>query len=220
MLISKLEWPAALVPLFLVAQILLIRGAAGVEHPPAPPPLAGFPLEFAGWKVLREEPVAADMASELGADRLLSRTYIRPSSGTLASLFVAWFQTQRGGIRQPHSPQVCLPASGWTPEVTGEVTLDAATGPITVNRYIVANRTQRAVVIYWYQTPRRAIASEWAAKFWLLADALRDRRTDTALVRVIAWPAGASDEAAADDAMGFARNVYPLLRKCLGLGEY
>jgi EpsI family protein len=215
MRISNPEWRAALVPVFLAAQFLSIRGVAGVEHPPAPPLLARFPVEFGGWKVLREDPVAADMASELGADQLLSRTYVRTPAGLPASLFVAWFRTQRGGARQPHSPKVCLPASGWSPEFTGEVTLETDAGAITVNRYVAANGMRRAVVIYWYQTPRRAIASEWAAKLWLVADALRDRRTDTALVRVITWPAGGSDQAATATAIGFARNLYPLLREYL-----
>jgi EpsI family protein len=146
----------------------------------------------------------------------LSQTYVQTPTGTLASLFVAWFQTQRGGARQPHSPKVCLPASGWTPEITDEVTVDTAAGAITVNRYVVAKGTQRAVVLYWYQTPRRAIASEWAAKAWLVADALRDKRTDTALVRVIAWSAGGErDEAATGVAMGFTRELYPRLREYL-----
>jgi EpsI family protein len=108
-----------------------------------------------------------------------------------------------------------LPASGWTPERVDEVTLDTAAGAIAVNRYLVANGAQRAVVLYWYQTPRRAIAGEWAAKLWLVADAIRDKRTDTALVRVIAWPAGGSDDAATAAAVGFARELYPMLREYL-----
>jgi hypothetical protein len=59
------------------------------------------------------------------------------------------------------------------------------------------------------------IASEWAAKFWLVADALRDKRTDTALVRVIAWSTGVSNEAANNVASGFARKLYPVLREHL-----
>ena len=213
--VTNPEWRGALVPVFLAAQLLLIHTVASGEHPQAPPPLSRFPVEFGQWKLFREDPVAADIARELGADRLLSQTYIETPTGSRASLFVAWFQTQRGGVRQPHSPKVCLPASGWTPEVTDEVTLDTAAGAITVNRYLVAKGTQRAVVLYWYQTPRRVIAGEWAAKLWLVADALRDRRTDTALVRVIAWPADGRDEAATTVAIRFARNLYPLLREYL-----
>jgi len=86
-----------------------------------------------------------------------------------------------------------------------------------VNRYLVANGAQRAVVLYWYQTPRRVIAGEWAAKLWLVADTLRNKRTDTALVRVIAWPADGKDEAATAVAIRFARKLYPLLREYLPL---
>jgi EpsI family protein len=209
------EWRRALVPVFLAAQILLVHAAASGEHPPAAPALSRFPAEIGPWKVFREDPVAADVAGELGADRLVSQTYVETPTGSLASLFVAWFRTQRGGARQPHSPKVCLPGSGWTPQATGEVTLDTTAGAITVNRYVVAQGAQRAVVLYWYQTPRRVIAGEWAAKLWLVADALRDKRTDTALVRVIAWSAGGRDEAATSVASGFARHLYPLLREYL-----
>lgn len=212
--VTNAKWRPALVPVFLAAQILLIQAASG-EHPPALPALLRLPAEFGQWKLVREDPVAADVAGELGADRLLSQTYIETSTRSFAGLFVAWFQTQRGGARQPHSPKVCLPASGWKPEVTGEVTLATAAGDITVNRYLVANGAQRAVVLYWYQTPRRVIAGEWAAKLWLVADALRYERTDTALVRVIAWPDGGKDEAATSVATRFARNLYPLLREYL-----
>jgi EpsI family protein len=213
--VTNPKWRGALVPVFLAVQILLIHAAVSREHPPAPPHLSRFPVEFDRWKLFREDPVAADIARELGADALLSQTYVETPTGSLASLFVAWFQTQRGGVRQPHSPKVCLPASGWTPEIIDEVTLDTAAGAITVNRYLIANGTERAVVLYWYQTPRRVIAGEWAAKLWLVADALRDKRTDTALVRVIVWPADGRDETATTVAIGFARKLYPLLREYL-----
>jgi EpsI family protein len=215
-----LEWlvPEAcriLVPLFVAAQILVVHAAADGEHPPAAPALARFPAVFGPWKAFRGDPIDAATAKELGADRLVSQTYIDTPTGSAASLLVAWFQTQREGARQPHSPKVCLPGAGWTPRVVDELTLDTAAGAITVNRYVADKDTQRAVVLYWYQTPRRVIAGEWAAKFWLAADAWRDKRTDTALVRVITWPAGGGDQAATAVATGFARDLYPALREYL-----
>jgi EpsI family protein len=211
MRVTNPEWRTALVPVFLAAQVLLIHAAASREHPPPPPLLWRFPVEFDRWKLFREDPVAADVARELGADALLSQTYVEAPTGSLASLFVAWFQTQRASVR--HSPKVCLPATGWMPEVKDEVTLDTAAGPITVNRYLVANGAGRAVVLYWYQTPRRVIADDWAfsTKLWLVADAWRDKRTDTALVRVMAWPADGRYEGATTAAMEFARKLYPRL---------
>jgi EpsI family protein len=204
-----------LVPVFLLAQALLVHWAAGAERAPTPPVLSSFPSEFGEWRQLREDPIAADVAGELRADQLLSRTYVHTSTGSVASLFVAWFQSQRAGTSQPHSPKVCLPASGWTPAVTGDVTLETAAGAITVNRYIVVNRGQRDVVLYWYQGPHRVTAGEWEAKLWLMADALRDKRTDTALARVVVQSGGGGDQAATAAATGFARSLYPLLRERL-----
>jgi len=210
-----LGWRRVLVPLFVAVQILVVRAAASGEHPPPAPALSAFPAAFGPWRLLRPDPIDADTAKELGADRLVSQTYIEVPSNSAASLLVAWFQTQREGARQPHSPKVCLPGAGWTPRVVDQLKLDTAAGLITVNRYIADKDTQRAVILYWYQTPRRVIAGEWAAKFWLAADAWRDKRTDTALVRVIAWPAGGGDQAATAVASEFARNLYPKLREYL-----
>jgi EpsI family protein len=217
-----------LVPVFLLAQAALVHWAAGRERMPAPPALESFPSALGEWRQLSEDPIAADVAGELRADRLLSRTYVNTAVNTalntpandasarpVVGLFVAWFQSQRAGASQPHSPKVCLPASGWIPAVTGEVTLNTAAGAITVNRYIVVNHGQRDVVLYWYQGPRRVTAGEWAAKFWLVADALRDRRTDTALVRVVAQSGDGGDQTATASATGFARSLYPLLQESL-----
>jgi EpsI family protein len=165
--------------------------------------------------LFRGDPIDAEVAAELRADRLVSRTYIEAPAQSFASLLVAWFQTQQGEGRQPHSPKVCLPSGGWTPRIVDEVTVDTLAGAITVNRYVVDKDTQSAVVLYWYQTPRRVIANEWAAKFWLAADALRDKRTDTALIRVTTWPSRGGDQAATAVAMEFARNLYPKLREYL-----
>ena len=204
-----------LAAMFLVLQGVLVRWAAGGESPPAPPVLAHFPSQLGGWGAVREDPIGADVARELRADQLLSRSYAQAAGGARASLFVAWFQSQRAGASQPHSPKVCLPAAGWIPAVTGEITLPTEAGEITVNRYIVVNREQRNVVLYWYQAPRRVTTGEWQAKFWSVADALRDRRTDTALVRVVVASQLNGDEAATAAAASFVQSLYPMLRETL-----
>jgi EpsI family protein len=81
---------------------------------------------------------------------------------------------------------------------------------MVVNRYVVARGDAQSVVLYWYQSHGRIIASEYAAKLWLIADAIRYRRSDTALIKVVV-PAGGSTDFAARAATGFAQAVYPLL---------
>jgi EpsI family protein len=213
------RWTTLLVPVLLASQGLLVFWSARTERPPAPPPLAQFPASLDGWKELHDDPVDPDMVNTLRADRLLSRTYVSAAGNGRTpgsvELLVAWFQSQRAGASQPHSPKVCLPASGWAPVSTGEMTISTSAGEIDVNRYVVADRTERAVILYWYQSYRRAVAGEWASKFWLVADALRDHRTDTALVRIVVENSPAGDEPATSLAANFARAVYPLLRQRL-----
>jgi EpsI family protein len=201
---------------FMAAQTLLVFLYQPREYRPQPPQLAEFPAELSGWVLFRDDPIGAEVAAELRADATLSRYYRTAGNSAMAHLLVAWFQTQQGG-KQPHSPKVCLPASGWTPVNSGETTIQTVDGPISVNRYLVADRTSKAVVLYWYQTPRRAIAGEWSAKFWLLADALRYQRTDTALVRVVVPVIGDRDGEATMTAASFAASCYRRLRTALPL---
>jgi len=44
---------------------------------------------------------------------------------------------------------------------------------------------RRQLVLYWYQTHGRIIASEYSAKPYMVLDSIRMNRTDAALVRVI-----------------------------------
>ena len=41
------------------------------------------------------------------------------------------------------------------------------------------------LIFYWYQSRGRVIASEYAGKFWMMADAISRNRTDGSLVRLI-----------------------------------
>jgi EpsI family protein len=194
------------------AQTIATRSLANWERPPAAPELAAFAPEVAGWRVAREDPLSPDVVAALRADRLVSQTYSN-SAGEAASLFVAWFQSQRSGASQPHSPKVCLPAGGWLPESSDEMTLATSRGPILVNRLSIGKGNERAIALYWYQTSHRVTAGEWAAKLWTVADALTTHRTDTALVRVVTFSTSRDrDRAALTTASSFASAVYPLLR--------
>jgi EpsI family protein len=200
------------VAVFLVAQAGLAYSIGRVERIPSPPDLAHFPSQFQFWKLLGEEPVAGDVQDQLRADRILSRNYAHLPDGRFVNLFTAWFESQLAGARQPHSPKVCLPGSGWTSIATDELRIETAAGPISVNRYIVSKAGLRAIVLYWYQTPQRVIAGEWAAKVWTVYDALRENRSDVALVRIVVWCDGAGDGEAKSTAALFAQDAYPLLR--------
>ena len=149
-----------------------------------------------------------DEAVALDADRALSRTYLRGHASL--NLLIAWYRSQRDADRQPHSPLACLPGSGWTAASTGHVAIATPDGAVTVKHDTFENRGTRAVMLYWYQTPRRVVAGEWGlARYWMVLDAIRDRRTDTAQVRVFVPFNGDGEPEAQTQAVDFARNLYP-----------
>ncbi len=200
-------------PALLAAQAALVNWIGLAERPPSVPQLSSVPDRLGSWNKIQDTPIAEDIASTLRADGLLERTYLDRSEGWSADLFVAWFQSQRGGRSQPHSPQVCLPAAGWTPLITGPIAVTTADGTFSIERYVIANGDSRAVVLYWYQTPRRVLANEWVAKFWVVVDALRDHRTDTSLVRIVVYTGNRAVQETSAAALRFARSVYPALRE-------
>ncbi|MEN6532914.1 MAG: exosortase C-terminal domain/associated protein EpsI [Bryobacteraceae bacterium] len=204
-----------IVPLLLGAQALLVSWSANREVAPPPPDLSRFPSHVREWKQYRGAPVEHAIQAQLGADSLFNRGYFDASSGSEADLLVAWFRSQLGGSRQPHSPKVCLPGAGWVSEQSAEITIPTAAGDITAARDVLTKGTARSVVLYWFQTSRRAVGNEWAAKFWVVADSLRDRRTDTALVRIVVPSENNRDTAAASAALAFAKEIYPLLKEYL-----
>lgn len=201
--------------LVLAAQGLLFYSAAGSEKVPLARPLAGFPAQIAGWRLGQEGVVEKEVMDVLRADDLLNRVYTRPD-GVAASFFVAYFKSQRTG-QAPHSPQNCLPGSGWVPSRVGflDVEIPEESRSIRINRYTVAKGDARSVVLYWYQSRDRVVASEFAAKFWLVADSIRYRRSDTALVRVVVPVGPAGEQEATQAGVDFVRSSFIRLRQFL-----
>jgi EpsI family protein len=127
-------------------------------------------------------------------------------------LFIAYFPSQRAGDTI-HSPQHCLPGAGWTPiENTPMQLTMPGHAPFPVNRYIIAKGDARQVVLYWYWAHDRGVASEYWAKFYLVADSIRMNRTDGALVR-ISTPMyrGETVDDAMQRIMPFSNSMTPLL---------
>jgi EpsI family protein len=158
-----------------------------VEYQPSPPPLTGLASQFGAWTMAAEYPIEKEVQDVLKASDTLSRIYQESGSPYGVSLFIAFFKSQRTGVA-PHSPKNCLPGNGWVPERSEIVRFPVPGNPegIEVNQYIVQKGDTKNVVVYWYQSRARVVASEYKAKAYVMADAITDNRTDTSLVKVIA----------------------------------
>lgn len=163
-------------------------------------PLAEFPADVAGLRMSRDLEVPVPEQKRLQADELLYREYLH-ESGRVFTMYVAYYGRQSGGS-SIHSPANCLPGSGWEPVEADRVTTRTAYGAVEINRYLVEHGTgARALVYYWYQGRGRITASEYRVKKDLLRDALLERRTDEALVRLVLPLNGPDDGIAELDAL-------------------
>ena len=197
--------------LALMGQAALFYGLSRAEAIPQKAPLSALPRAAGLWNMVQEQEVEQEVRDVLRADELLSRTYQLGSTPTFAQLFVAYFATQRTG-QAPHSPKNCLPGNGWIASESAIVTVPIeGREPIEVNRYVVARGDVKAVVMYWYQSRDRAVASEYKAKFYVVADAMRYNRSDTALIRVVV-PVNGDEKDALVTATRFVQDIYKPVR--------
>ncbi|MGI8962626.1 MAG: exosortase C-terminal domain/associated protein EpsI [Bryobacteraceae bacterium] len=200
----------------LLIQAAVFYGSSRREQTPPHKPLREFSLADNNWVVRQNVQLDKETLEVLKADDILSRVYQNKSTGRVATLFVAYFETQRTG-KAPHSPKNCLPGSGWVPSQSGiiDITIPAEMKPIRVNRYVVARGQNESVVLYWYEARNRIVASEYSAKIFTVADAIRYNRTDTSLVRVVVGVEDGNTRGATDTAVSFVQSVFGSLREYL-----
>ena len=144
-----------------------------------------FPTEVGQWRQLGTD-LRFDDETEtiLRADDYVARNFV--SNGHVVSFYAGYYGTQRNGATY-HSPLNCLPGSGWTMTDRGDITVPRPhTGAFIANRYVIQKGNERALVIYWYEGRGRAVAGEYWAKIYTVLDSVTRRRSDGALVRVIA----------------------------------
>ncbi|HXJ06280.1 MAG TPA: EpsI family protein [Candidatus Acidoferrum sp.] len=175
------------------------KDAVGLQKP-----LREFPSAI-GYLHSEDRPFEKQVVKAIGADDYINRVYL--GSALPVELYIGYYKDQRSGDRI-HSPKNCLPGSGWEPVHSTRVQIGSANGlPVLVNGYLVAQGAKRDMVLYWYQSYGRIVGSEFLVKFMLIADGLRSRPTDGAMIRI--WTtASDGEESAQERAVEFAHRVY------------
>ena len=173
-------------------------------------PLANLPSMVAGWGGAKELALDPRAVERLKATSFLSREY---SNGTnRLGLFVAYYANQSAGGYM-HSPKVCLPGSGWEIDEPGSIRVASPDGgTVPINRYIISNAGQRALILYWYQSSDRIVADEYWTKLYLIHDGLFYGRAGGAIAR-IQLPVDALAEA---NGVRFASQLMVEMRRILG----
>jgi EpsI family protein len=205
-----------MIALCLAAASAYLAGANRDEVVPPRTPLASLPMTIDGWSGRREADLTPEVLKVLGADDYIVRSYFAPQRAPIG-LYIGYHSTQRQGDTI-HSPLNCLPGAGWQPLELGHTTVavsglagnDAPT-PIEINRVVIGKGFDRELVLYWYQSHRRVVASEYWGKIYTVLDSVRYHRTDAALVRVITSMDTVGTETPDERATKFVQALFPRL---------
>lgn len=187
---------------------ILVHGEAIVLHQP----LQKLPYQLESWKG-QEHPLQPTTAQAAGVSDYANRIYFGPG-GTFIQLYIGYYASQRIGDTI-HSPKNCLPGAGWDPIRSGYATLSVSGGRhIIVNEYSIQKGLDKELVFYWYLSRGRVIASEYAGKFWMVADAISRNRTDGALVRLVT-PVDGEEAQARARLVSFTQLLFPYLNELI-----
>ena len=195
----------------LVGAFLLLHGVSHGEAVVLHQPIRELPYSLGSWTGT-EQPLDEQIVQAVGVSDYTNRIY--SSQAGLAQLYVGYYASQRTGDTI-HSPKNCLPGAGWDPIQSGTIDISVSGGrQIIVNEYVIQQGLEKAMVFYWYQDRGRVIASEYSAKFWMVADAISRNRTDGALVRLVT-PMNDDEAHARARLLSFTQILFPHLESVL-----
>ena len=208
----KLKIRFLLVVVLLSGTALFLQGRTGKEVLAPRQVLKEFPQELGGWAGY-EVPIPQDALEVLGPGDFLLRVYRNQTRREpYVDLFIAYFPSQRAGDTI-HSPKHCLPGAGWLPLESSRISVPlAGKGDVPMNRYVIGKGDDRQLVLYWYYAHDRAVASEYSAKFYLIADSIRMNRSDGAMIRLTTpLTTGEDSDQAQKRLLSFANEISPQL---------
>jgi EpsI family protein len=193
----------------------LLRSVSHGEETPIHKSLGTFPLQLGAWAGT-EQALEVDTLQVLKVDDYMLRQY-QPEQGAAIGLYVGYYKSMRQGATY-HSPQNCLPGSGWYFVNTGKshlAVVDRHGRPVEINKFIIQKGLDKQLVLYWYQDRGRIITSEYWAKIFMVVDAITRNRTDGAFVRITVPFTNQTEEDMLTQGKAFAELIFPLLQEYL-----
>jgi exosortase D (VPLPA-CTERM-specific) len=145
-----------------------------------------FPLEFAGWHG-QAEVVDPETVIRSGAEESFSGFYTKNDHDAV-SLYVGYRSTAfLSNENFFHSPNVCLPSSGWRTieESTHVVAAVPSFGNIKVTKMVMDYMGKKSLVYFWFQTKDKATDDKSVNRFHLAMHAIKRDNTHDLFIRPI-----------------------------------
>ncbi len=203
----------------IIASLLMILGAvflryvSNVEDIHPNRPFADFPRQIGQWSGT-ESRFDPKVYQVLGVDDSFLCNY-HSADGRQVQLYIGFYQSQREGDII-HSPKNCMPGAGWNITDTSLVKIRKSENPDDKTDVILLrlqNGSQKQMVLYWFHSRGRIIASEYWEKIYLVIDSVTQHRTDGSFVRLISPVVDNDEEKALKSLTDFAETIMPVLNE-------
>jgi EpsI family protein len=193
----------------LLCALVLMHTVSHGESIVARQSLRELPYTLGDW-IGEDHPIQERIVQAVSVSDYTNRAYFEAGADAPVQLYIGYYASQRTGDTI-HSPKNCLPGTGWNPVRPEIAKISLPSGrQIPVNEYVIRRDQNKQMVFYWYQGRGRVIASEYAGKFWMVADAISRNRTDGALVRLVT-PLNDGEEKARARLVSFTQILFPYL---------
>ncbi|MBU1228484.1 MAG: VPLPA-CTERM-specific exosortase XrtD [Proteobacteria bacterium] len=203
-------WAATVVMALVFAGI---TGRGGQKTPPQSRPFAEFPMQIGPWTGTAQF-LDQDILNTLRLSQYILADY-QDADKASVNLYVAYYRSQRKG-QAIHSPESCLPGTGWSVEEEGVMPLPVEPGKPSesLNRSLASKGPQRVLTYFWFAQHGRRLTTLPALKLSTFYGAITRHRTDGALIRLSTSLAQHEPAAQADARLlRFLRDVEPTLRE-------
>jgi|GEM_PF-5883044 len=182
-----------------------------ITQPPPVPMLQSFdkfPMHIDGWVGKRYFIEDAHLIEYLAADDYLQAEFVNGQQDRIA-LWITYHANQvRGVNKYMHSPQYCMPGSGWKIIHTETVEL----GPGQTARYSIFEKGQaKQGILYWYLYGGKWLSTDYQLlRMYIGLDSLIQGKNYGSLIQVSALIAG-NEEKVKNELIAFAALIKPLL---------
>jgi EpsI family protein len=179
------------IPIVICSCFLLAVAAAGYSVGAFPKialkdGFSNFPMTI-GQLVGERVPIDPEMIAASGAEEAFNAVY-KTTRGTEISLYIGYRGSPFGENNNFfHSPNICLPSSGWTTLNMTKHTVSGVPGfgSLAVTEMVIEQLGRKQLVYYWFQTKNRSSHDVNINRFHLALHALRRDNTYDLFIRPI-----------------------------------
>lgn len=177
-------------------------------------PLASIPMLIHGWRGV-DVPLPPSALQDLRVSEYVMRRFTKGNESIW--VYIGYYRNQVEGA-MPHSPRHCYPGNGFTPIRRSALSIPVGISQradLKANLYVFAKGNEREVVIYWYQSRGRVVASEFLDRLYLIRDSIVRNRRDGALVRFSTGATAETEPEAVRSLAQFVSVFYPCIPRVI-----